>query len=542
MNSGSGPLPLAATKPRFSALVSPQGTHDARSGPATAGGNRLAREQRPAHYLTLALVAHDPTLSYEEWDTVIGAIDQRKLGPWPNLEADALPPPLRSWPEGDAWIKKHILPLRGLGKNPGNAVREARASPHPRPAETEAHAPAAETANNQPPPPSPPPPPMMPLLPPQPAVLLAPVPPPPVDIQNLVLLPRVAPGGGRPVDFEYPNPRAHLHGKTGVKPVKETLFTPEPTGGFPRIRLDHPERPFAGLDVDTITEWNANPATTILGYVYGGSAIKAGETLPTVNKITAALQQFTGLMNIIVAHTELPLNPRNFDHRDLSTHSSRFFIGLNFTPDAARDLWRIQIVSTKDITLVILPTYIRFDDFVGKIVGFTHNVNSAIVTIIKKKLETEPVRAIFIKYLKNNPLRNHEDLETALQRVYDSLRIEVSTNDDVLSANFLIDTPAGTIAEWESWKDDLFGVEWKIPAIINGTGVFKRFPQCRGCMSVDHETKHCPLPDVRDWMGDTREQLLLKMNRSAAANQMRGGRSERGGPSGRRNGRNQVRT
>lgn len=568
----------AAMTPLLHALARDGTRQGDLSAPKAFAGEAL-NPARPQNPLANLLAQAGPTICRDDWDQLLGAIQHTSLPGWPGME-NALPPPpsLESWPEGLAWLQNRDAALRRIiGMPDPNSARtplfmlqthngpqdlgpmphaQARAPPATMlggsssipgpaaplpgpPAHTavgqagpaapaqafmrQASIPAALRPARAPEAPNPPgqdlPPPPLPEL--------------PYDIQNLIIAPRNIQGGGRITNLEHPLPRPHRHGFTGIQPNTENMFAREPADGFPRVRLDHPERLWAGLDDENRKKWLDTP-NAVIGFVYNGRPVPLGGASTLANKVGNAVKAFLGLPKVSVVFAELPGERIKVDAKDLRTHPSRAFILPRLSEEHANTLWRIHILSAKNIALIFFPPLMRFDDYVGRITGFTHNDNDEVLTIIREKLNTRDVRALFVKYLRNNPARKTEDPETALRRVFDSLRLVPlgkGDEDEEVLFNFHIDTPAGSIAEWEEWLEAMLKIRWASPRILNGTGVIHRLGVCRGCCSIEHESDACPLPLLDEWITEN-EPPTIRTPRTAS-----GPSTERGATNGRTGGR-----
>ena len=281
------------------------------------------------------------------------------------------------------------------------------------------------------------------------------------------------------------------------------MFTQEPPEGFPLVHLDHPERPWAGLSEENLRKWTENPGA-VIGFIFNGQLAAVGETSANGTRVRSAVKAFLGIPDVSVVLAEAPRDPQRFDAKNICTHPPRpSFILPYLAPEQAHMLWRVRALSMDGTALLFFPPHMRFNDYVSQVVGFAHNRKDQARKIVRQKLWTDSVRDLFLKYLRNNAFRNKENLEIALQRIYESLHLElVPREDDEVHFDFYVDTPAGSIPEWEEWLAAMLDIEWTAPKLINGTGVIKRYNACQGCASVSHEPMDCLFTKIEGWRSD----------------------------------------
>ncbi|KAI1781841.1 hypothetical protein LXA43DRAFT_1069657 [Ganoderma leucocontextum] len=438
---------------------------------------------------------HVSELPENAWNRLMSAIEQNVISGWPGMLRGVTPPPFSAWPEGRKFLRHNRL------------RKTATLTPnHPR------NAPANPTADHDMevdrPPAAPP---AHPVLQAQPALLANPapipplpaqLPPLPIDVQNLVITHRALPHGGRLTNTLYPLPRPHLHGAAMIQPPIDIAHTQEPDGGFYRIRRDHPEGALAGVENEKVRFWmEREKKTTMIAEIYLGDTVREGESWHATQTVRELLEQLTGRNDFTIIHAEIPNNNPPFDPDNIHTRNPRALFVGDLEAQWVTTLCAIQTLSTKKVTIHCFPADLRIDDFLGRIVGFAHNVNGSIERIITEKVNSDPIRTIIAKHVQKNPFRNHEPVAVATQRIVNSLRVRIEELPPTgqLAAFAYMDSPADTIDGWERWKKDMTGVRWD--SVDNGTGFMRPVGPCRGCNSAEHTAHHCPFPDTPGWLG-----------------------------------------
>ncbi|KAI1786138.1 hypothetical protein LXA43DRAFT_1065295 [Ganoderma leucocontextum] len=434
-------------------------------------------------------------LPQNAWHRLMDAIENNVIHGWPGMLRNVEAPPFTNWPEGRAFlhhnsIYKNVVaapnntvdaPVAGgdyaMNVDPANALPRAQQAPlaqHGVPAQ-----------------PAPPPPPHH-----------APLPPLPIDIQNFTITHRALPHGGRLTNVPYPLPRPHLHGAAMLQPPIDIVHTQEPDGGFYRVRRDHPEGPLAAVDDEKVRYWmGQDKKTTMIGHIYLGDVVREGESWNATQAVRDLLEQLTGRKDFTIIHAELPNDHPPFDPGNIHTRNPNALLIGDLEAQWVTTLCAIQTLSTRKVTVLFFPAELRLDDFLGRIVGFAHNVNDSITKIITDKVNSEAVRAIIVKYVQKNPFRNHEPLDIATQRIVDSLRVRVEhlPPNGQLAAFVYMDSPVETTDGWERWTKEMMAIRWD--SVENGTGLMRPVGPCRGCSSAEHTAHHCPLPDTPGWFG-----------------------------------------
>lgn len=390
--------------------------------------------------------------------------------------------------------REHATPVRGREETaPPQGPHHARGAPPPYPPPVQQEGAPAQQAPQQQAPQAPP-------LGPQ--ANGAPLPPLNVDLQNLVVRHRALPGGGRLTDRPYPLPRPHEHGEANLQPPLDILHTPEPSGGFYRVRRNHSEALMAGVPKSKVRFWDGlDPKTRMIAEIFLGDPVREGESFQATQPLKELLEEISGRSDFIIVHTEILGDHPPFDPENVHSRPPRTVLIGNYVAELVYSLVRIQTVSTPKITANFYPADLRRDDFLGRITGFVHNIDNSIPRIITDKFLSDPVRTTIAKYTSRNPHRNHEPPEIAVQRITDSLRVRVEAlpPNGQLAAFVYIDTPADTTDGEESWRKEMNALKWD--SVENGTGVMRPVGPCRGCNSSEHSAHHCPFPDTPGWFG-----------------------------------------
>lgn len=359
-------------------------------------------------------------------------------------------------------------------------------------------------------------------------------PPPPPDVQNFIVLPNAVPGGGKLTNKPFPLPRPHQHGAVKAQPPLEFPHAAEPDEGFPRIRRDDIEGPYAGWDADRIQHFtNVNPATSALARIHGARPIKAGAGWPSAKAIKDLIETMFGAKDVIVVPVEIQDPIPRSDPDNIHTRLPVNFGIENIPEEAQTYLTHIQTVSTPTITVHFHPTQLRADNYLGRIEGFTQNYQDAIPTFVRGKFESEEVCGIIRKYVARNPFRNEGGIDAAVQGILNSLIVEVETLPPDLQpiAHISVDSPADSVDGNRAWRKDLKTIKWKSAG--NGTGLLIYLPPCRSCDSVRHRTEQCPFPDIQGWPGPTHDEV----RRGVTIGERSGEPNYAGPPPGRGRGR-----
>ena len=284
--------------------------------------------------------------------------------------------------------------------------------------------------------------------------------------------------------------------------------TPAPAGGWPVTYAGDPEAGVQGSDRERLATWWRYPAETSALLNVFGELIPSREDVWTrrnqIHKVICdalgddSLDFFIVAPEIADTTENSNLNEHQCQARSRpATPYSWFLTGL--LAEHQRALVNLEVLSSPEITVIIRPRILRFPRLLMSI-SFPRISPDEARDVVRRNFERTDIRNTIARFIVDNPRRNHEPLEVAVQRIIDSIEVttyEISQGTTV--ANVLCDSPAASIPRHRQWRAALDNVRFK--SAVTTTGYVRPVRLCHGCHMACHPTHLCPYPDILGWNG-----------------------------------------
>ncbi|KAI0721263.1 hypothetical protein C8T65DRAFT_735284 [Cerioporus squamosus] len=296
----------------------------------------------------------------------------------------------------------------------------------------------------------------------------------------------------------------HLAGGHAAPPQPAILSTQAnvfqfmaiPATGIPAMHFDDPETLLKGLAAERIHVIFRQPqCSMVLTRVYNGGVPRAHNVKQQSDALAEAITAITNATDFIVVPPAQSWNSE-LSHQD----QPETWAVLRLDATQVRALVRQALWSSHKITFMAFNRDIRFGRFIGRIGYYTHNADQDIENSIKRTFAGPLVLPSIRSLVASHPNMTPVEVEPAVERVLDSLRVKVITypNGNII-ANVYCDSPTFAVESWRTWVAYVRTVPFW--SDLNPTGTFLRTIRCAGCSGADHPSFMCPYPLLPGWNG-----------------------------------------
>ncbi|KAI0702817.1 hypothetical protein C8T65DRAFT_696873 [Cerioporus squamosus] len=321
----------------------------------------------------------------------------------------------------------------------------------------------------------------------------------------------------------------HLTGGHAAPPQPAAL--PYPTGGLqfmlipaagiPALHFDDPETLYKGLAAERVHVVFRQPqCSMVLVRIYNGGVPRAHNVKQQSDALAEAITAVINAADFII------VPPAQAWNHELSQQDQPMtWLVLRLTPAQVRTLVRQQLWSSVKITFMVFNRDLRFGRFIGRIGYYTHNVDQDIELSIRRTFAGPLILPSIRSLVASHPQILPVNVDPAVQRVLNSLRIIVVTypNGNII-ANVYCDSPTFSVESWRTWVAYVHSVPFW--SDLNPTGSFLRSVRCGGCSGADHPTFMCPYALLTGWNGPTPGAATIEgpVVQAAAAGSVQAGR------------------
>lgn len=277
--------------------------------------------------------------------------------------------------------------------------------------------------------------------------------------------------------------------------------TATPNGGWPRIHLD--SNPLDNVSPTQVAAWKKVTSGKLWARTFRGKY--EHNSLNTVDKTRAIIKGLVQVENDVLLGVSFPQQERRIDSDRFPTPYHMLVSGLTTTQ--VDHLTNLEIVSTKDITVIFKPFKDQRPTFVLTIYGLTFSNSADAQTAV-----TDLVKSC---------IRDSEAVMKHIAECAPKLKDRV-TNDILnnISTKFLdvkrSNANGGDFRGWNvylhhSYLSDEDHVKLiqlvrlcTFPSATAGFGIPLRGKDtllCVNCKSIDHDMPNCPFTELPGWLG-----------------------------------------
>ena len=277
--------------------------------------------------------------------------------------------------------------------------------------------------------------------------------------------------------------------------------TSTPSGGWPKIHLG--SSPFDNVILSQVEDWKKVTTPRLWARLFRGKNEKNG--ISTVDSTRALIKNLVRIENDITFGVSYPRPETIFEANRFPPPYHMLVSGL--TLEQAEHLINLEVVATKDITIIFVPFEEVRPTFVLTIQGLTFTdspeAREVVLDLVRSRFkESEAVMkhiADSAPMLKDRVVRN----------IFNNLAVkflEVKRSD----AN------GGNIRAWNVYMNHSYLPNDEhikliqimrnctFPSATSGFGVPLKGREtlfCVNCKSIDHDMPNCPFPGLPGWLG-----------------------------------------
>ncbi|KAI4520126.1 hypothetical protein GGG16DRAFT_113803 [Schizophyllum commune] len=324
-------------------------------------------------------------------------------------------------------------------------------------------------------------------------------------------------GGGGAGRKEQPTPPVTF--------VSRRAFTPRPAGGFPEIVGHNKETVFTGMGLQHRKDLNECDDENKF-FVYTDP--------PSCDRRPTAVAKIAGVVNDIapvegvVLEVAPPVLAEGTDYDDYDeVLTPKMYLVTGATDKQRAYILDGRVWSCDELTLIAIPFAPPIDNFLFILSGYTLPSTPQAAVTVTKAIQ----RAIFAKeavgyflitcYFKQFDGTPDNEYDSAnankwAEGIVQSIRVKAETVDagDMKQVQWRVygTPPSQAVDDHKAWLTMLRKIDYMIA--LKGRPMVYRFDKpkerCGGCMSVDHRTGRCALPDVQGWKGKERKTRLVQ--------------------------------
>ncbi|KAL1701475.1 hypothetical protein EV121DRAFT_294247 [Schizophyllum commune] len=308
-------------------------------------------------------------------------------------------------------------------------------------------------------------------------------------------------------------------------------FTPRPRTGNPEIVGHTVESVLMGMGLQHRADIKACPDPHKF-FVY--TCVPICDRRPTmVEKIEKVVNDMAPVEGVTleVAPPVLAKGTEMEDYDDSLT--PKMYLVTGATRGQRDAILSRQIWSCDELTLIAIPVEPPIDEFLFTLSGYTLKDTVAAKEIVRARVydiifaNTEAARFLldcFANQFDRDPENYKEDLDDATDWAIGILhtihvRSEVVEAGETTQVNWRVycTPPTQNVAEHKAWIDIVTKLDYPIP--LRGRPMVFRFDspnmRCGTCLSVDHRTGRCRLPDIQGWKGPAKKARYVEPAKEA---------------------------